>query len=413
MRVLHVIPSVAPVRGGPSQAVLEMVAALRAQKVDVEIATTNDNGTKTLDIPCNRKIFYPVSINNPDGDRVPIRFFSRKPAYGGVLSEFCFSPQLTRWLWKHIPDYDLLHVHALFSYPSTVAMAIARHHHVPYLLRPIGQLCHWSLSQSSLKKKAYLALIERANLQRAQALHFTTSQEKEEAQAMELGTQDLVIPHGIHMSEPIEQAQAKLCQQLNIPDNIPVLLFLSRLHPKKGLERLIDSLASLKQQSFYLVIAGSGSPKYEAELDRQLETAGLQDRSQRVGFVSGHLKQLLLQGSDAFMLPSHSENFGVAVLEAMAAGLPVLTTPYVALAPVIQAHQLGWICDNTVEDLSITLKQLVRELNNKREIGQRARQIVRSQFSWPSISQQLITKYQQCLTNSMSASVSAVNLETT
>ena len=397
MRVLHVIPSVAPVRGGPSQAVLEMVAALRAQNVDAEIATTNDNGPDILDVPCNEKVSYPVGGRTPDSDWVPVHFFAKQPARGGSLSEFSFSSQLTRWLWQHVPDYDLLHVHALFSYPSTAAMAIARWHRVPYLLRPIGQLCHWSLNQSAVKKKAYLALIERANLQQARAFHFTTGQEQAEAQAMALRPPGLVVPHGIHMADLIENPQVQLRQRLNIPDGVPILLFLSRLHPKKGLERLIESLAPLKQQPFHLVIAGSGSPSYEAELDRQLQTAGLQNCSQRVGFASGHLKQLLLQGSDAFVLPSHSENFGVAVLEALAAGLPVLTTPHVALAPVIQSNQLGWVCDNTVDELSSTLQQLLGELNNKSDMAQRAREVVRSQFSWSAISQQLTDKYQQCL----------------
>ena len=408
MRVLHVIPSVALVRGGPSQAVLEMVAALRAQNIDAEIATTNDNGPDVLDVPCNCEGTYPVNIDSPEIDRVPIHFFARQPVHGSSLSEFSFSTQLTRWLWQHVSDYDLLHVHALFSYPSTAAMAIARWHRVPYLLRPIGQLCHWSLNQSAVRKNMYLALIERTNLQQARALHFTTSQEKEEAQVLELRPPSVVVPHGIHMDDLIEQPQAQLRQRLNIHDGVPILLFLSRLHPKKGLERLIKALATLKQQPFHLVIAGSGSQSYEVDLDQQLQTAGLQTCSQRVGFVSGYLKQLLLQGSDAFILPSHSENFGVAVLEALAAGLPVLTTPYVALAPVVQAYRLGWVCDNTVDELSITLRQLLGELGNKHDIAQRARQVVQSQYSWPAISQQLIGKYQQCLTDS----IPALSLET-
>ena len=229
MRVLHVIPSIAPVRGGPSQAVLEMVAALRAQDVDAEIATTNDNGPDILDVPCNCRISYPVSVDSPENGRVPIHFFARQPGRGGALSEFSFSTQLTHWLWQNMPDYDLLHVHALFSYPSTVAMAIARWHRVPYLLRPIGQLCHWSLDQSAVKKKAYLALIERANLQQARALHFTTAQEKDEAQTMRLRPPGLVVPHGIHMADLIEHPQVQLRQWLNIPGDVPILLFLLNL----------------------------------------------------------------------------------------------------------------------------------------------------------------------------------------
>lgn len=384
VKILHVIPSVASIRGGPSQAILQMVKALNEQGITAEIATTNDNGSELLDVPLNHLIQY---------QELPTRFFSRFSPPNHALREFAFSATLTQWLWKNIQNYDLVHVHAIFSYPSTVAMAIARLKKVPYIVRPLGQLCQWSLDQSKAKKQLYLQLIEHANLNHAQAIHYTSEAERQEAVKLRLLTQSVVIPHGLSFAPQIEDARVHLRQKLHLPNDEPIILFLSRLHSKKGIEVLIDALALLHHQRFTFVIAGNGESEYEAAIRQYINCAGIHERTHMVGFVQGDDKDRLLQGVDLFALTSYSENFGVAVLEALAAGIPAIVTPGVALSVLVAKHQLGIVPSLDKESIADALLECLSNPQKTRVMGDRARQFILENYTWDKIASQLIETY--------------------
>ncbi|MCG9893281.1 MAG: glycosyltransferase [Thermosynechococcaceae cyanobacterium MS004] len=396
MKVLHVIPSISPVRGGPSQAVLEMVQALRQRGIEADIATTNDNGLTELDLPLHQRFEHPVT----GGGTVPVYCFPRQRSKISAVREFIISGDLRRWLKQQAKTYDLLHVHAIFSYAPTAAMAIARHQGIPYFSRPLGQLCEWSLTQSRLRKQIYLNVIERANLKGSQGLHFTAIQEQQEAAALNLNVGGFVLPHGLRMPAPIPQARLKLREQLQLPPDEPILLFMSRLHPKKGLDALIAALARLKTERFTFLLAGSGDPDYEATLNDLLRDNGLEARTRKVGFATGETKQLYLQGADLFALTSHSENFGIAVLEALAAGTPALLTPGVALAELVQQQNLGWVCDLEIQAIAEAAQTALQDAQARRDKGDRARQIVEAQYSWDSIALQLEAQYRTVLQSS-------------
>ncbi len=392
LKVLHIIPSVATVRGGPSQAVIEMVSALRSQGLDAEIATTNDNGKDLLDVPLSE-----LTDQLAEYGHVPIRFFPRFSPNIHTVREFAFSRSLTTWLWQNITEYDLVHVHAIFSYASTIAMAIARIKKVPYINRPLGQLCTWSLQQSKLRKQIYLKLIERSNLLHSQALHFTAQQELEEFNLLKLNIPSFILPHGVQIPFPIPNAQERVRKLLQIPDRFPILLFMSRIHPKKGLEYLIAALSKLKEYDFALVIAGSGEPDYISQIQDLLVTHGISDRTHLVGFVEGETKNLYLQGADLFALTSHSENFGIAAIEALASGIPVLITDGVAIAPMVQEQSIGYVTKLEINAIATKLERFFQNFDQTVPNKQNYQQIISENYSWQSISIQLAKIYKEII----------------
>ena len=213
LKVLHVIPSVAPCRGGPSKAIIEMVSALQDIGVDAEIATSNDNGDSELNIELN-------TLTNHQS--VPIRFFKRCPYKLRSLREFSYSKPFKTWLTNHIQDYDLVHVHAIFSYFSSYAMLQARRNSIPYIIRPIGQLEEWSLNQSKLKKTLYLKLIEKANIEGAGAVHFTADSERDQALARFKELNSCVIPLAVELPKQELAVTAQGADYWQISEQNPV-----------------------------------------------------------------------------------------------------------------------------------------------------------------------------------------------
>jgi glycosyltransferase involved in cell wall biosynthesis len=394
MRVLHVIPSIAPARGGPSQEVLEMVHALLSTGIDAEIVTTNDNGSNLLDVPLGQLITY---------QKVPIRFFSKFSPDFSALREFSFSWSLTTWLYGCLRNYDLIHVHAIFSYPSTSAMTVARLQGIPYIVSPLGLLCTWSLQQSAQKKQMYLQMIERQNLNHCKALHFASTLEQQEVSSLHLNPSGFVLPHGLNCPAPIANARQKLRQFLDLPKDETIFLFLSRLHPKKGLDFLLKALNKISHHQFTLVIAGQGEPGYEQELQNLVEQLGLKKRVRFVGFVGGETKDIMLQGADLFTLTSFSENFGIAVLEALAAGLPVLITPEVALADIVKAEQFGLVLPLEVDVIAYGLQYFLFNRQVYKEIGTRACSYVAQNYSWEKVAVNFAKAYEVIYNNSLSS----------
>jgi glycosyltransferase involved in cell wall biosynthesis len=382
MKLLHVIPSLAKVKGGPSQILLEVVKSLRHKGCEAEIVTTNDNGCELLDVPLYQRVEY---------EQVPVWFL---PRIFLPMKEFIFSTALTHWLGQHLKDYDLVHTHYLFSYAPTCAAFIARSQKIPYLVTPHGMLTPWALNHKRLKKQVY-SPIERHNLNQAVAIHCTTATESQDVRNFKIQTPTFVVPFGVDLPARQPQAKQRLRNRFNIPPETPVVLFLSRLHPKKRPDLLLRSLSQLAtlNRDFHLILAGSGDSDYLSYLTNLVSFLGLAKRTSMPGFVMGEDKELLIQGSDIFVLPSFSENFGLAIAEAMAAGLPAIVTPGVQIAPDIAEANAGLVVEGEVDALVGALQELLASPNRCVELGENGKRLVSRRYSWNAIAQQLASVY--------------------
>jgi glycosyltransferase involved in cell wall biosynthesis len=392
MRILYVLPSLSLKLGGPTQAALNFVINLRSQGIDCEIATTNDDGADLLDVSLSQPVVY---------CGVPVHFFHRDAR----MKEFIVSISLTKWLWQHIPDYDLIHTHYLFSYAPTVAATMARWYKVPYIMRTIGQLTPWALTQSRIKKQIYATLIERSNLNKAAAVHCTTSEEAQNVESFGISSLKIVLPLGVTFSPVISQASQQVRELYQIPKDIPIVLFLSRLHPKKRPDLLIEAISQLSQegQAVHLILAGEGDDDYTQYLKNLALSLKLNSQITFAGFVAGADKQILLQGADIFALLSYSENFGIAVAEALAAGLPVLITPDIQIASDIQSSQAGIVVSGELEEIKNALCQLLNSSELRHQLGENGKILAQTVYNWSNITEQLIQSYADILKNNSSS----------
>ena len=393
MRVLQIVPSISLIYGGPSQMVLGLSSALARQGVEVTILTTDSNGDtgqEPLDVPLNTPI---------EQDGYKIIYFRCAP-----FRRYKFSVDLLKWLNLHAATFNLAHIHALFSPVSSVAATICRRQKVPYILRPLGTLDPADLRKKRQLKQLYAAILERANLAGAAGIHFTSVQEAKVSERFGVSTRDLVIPLGVIPPQPpLKKEGTEVRQQFGIPVDVPLVLFMSRIDPKKGLNLLLPALEALLAEglNFHFVLAGTNpqDPNYEEKIKSQIETSLLRSHTTITGFVTGELKSALLQAADLFVLPSYYENFGIAVAEAMAAGTPVLISDQVHICQEVRDSESGWVGATDVSDLTKLLRIALQNPSERQRRGLYAKEYALKNYSWDAIALQTIEAYNQILSH--------------
>jgi len=406
MRILQIIPSISLVYGGPSQMVLGLSAALASQGIDVTIITTNSNGDigqLPLDVPLNQ----PIKQNG-----YQIIYFRCSP-----WRRYKFSVSLLQWLNANARQFDLAHIHAIFSPVTTLAATIARGHNLPYIIRPCGMLDPADLQKKRQLKQIYAALLEGPNLAGAAAIHFTSKEEARISERFGLEItgkmpvpqdfgvqnstgkmpvpQDLIIPLGVTTAGSF----AKRLRE----SQVPIVLFMSRIEPKKGLDLLIPALESILESGieFQFILAGSNpqDADYEAGIKVKIQHSSLAKYTTITGFVSGDRKNELLTNADLFVLPSYYENFGIAVAEAMAAGVPVAISDRVHISEDIRQAEAGWVGPLEVDAIADSIKSALLDPQERQRRGLNAKEYAKKHYNWEAIAQQTIDAYQHILSS--------------
>ena len=375
MKVLRVIPSLDATDGGPSTAARAMSTALAHAGAEVVQVATVAGG----------------SAHQDDGapqvrDGVTYRLFRRS-----LPGSYKYSRGAGAFLQRATRDFDIVHVEALFSYTTVPACRAARRAAVPYVLAPLGSLNAWSIRHRAWKKLPYFSLIERRHLRGAAALHANSETEAAALNAAGFGDRVHLIPLGVDAPAwTIPQAR---------PEGPMRLLYLSRLHPVKGLPLLFEAIAALRRGGIAatLTVAGTGQPSYERALASIVASLRLEDVVRFVGHVEGAAKEELFRHADVFALTSFQESFGLAVAEAMSYGLPVLVTDRVGIEKEVRAAGAGIVVSPDVAQIREALAALARDPVRRAEMGRKGSRLVRDRFSWENTARQLLSLYEEIL----------------
>ena len=307
---------------------------------------------------------------------------------------FAFSPQLLPALLN--ANLDLLHVHGLWMYPSVASRKWAHSTRRPYVVSSHGMLDGWAIQNAYWKKVLAGTLYERSHLQNAACLQAVSLAEVEAIRAYGLRTPICHIPYGIDLPQGPPTSRS-------YGDKSKKLLFLGRLHPKKGLLNLIHAWGrvrgskSIEGRNWVLTIAGWDQGGHEQQLKRLVLELGLADSVHFVGAKFGSDKDNLLAESDAFILPSYSEGLPVAVLEAWSYGLPVLITPACNIPEGYACHAAVQI-QPEVEAIERGLLELIAMTDSQRQnMGMQGRRLVEEQFTWDRAARDMVAVYRWVL----------------
>lgn len=355
--------------------------ALAARGADVTTVTTDHDGQgRRLGVTCGTPIAEPHAT----------RWY-----FPVDVGFYTVSFGLARWLASNVGDFDVVHVHALFSFAPGAAAWLARKAGVPYVVRPLGVLAKYGMTQRrpALKKLSF-ALFERRLLESAAAVQFTSRFEQNGAAALGLKCNDVLIPLGID----VEAAPRRNAPAPGAPFE---LLFIGRIDPIKNLEGLIAALASLHAShlAVNLKIAGEGETGYVGSLKAQAERHGVSSAIEWLGHVDGERKMQLLRNASAFTLPSHSESFGIAAVEALAAGLPCVVSRQVAIADDIADGNAGIVTETDAVSIAAGIRTLIARSDRHAAMSAAAHRLAASRFSRDMMGERLVSLYETIAAN--------------
>jgi glycosyltransferase involved in cell wall biosynthesis len=305
-----------------------------------------------------------------------------------------FSFSFARAMRANACSFDVVHVHAVWNFCTYWTMRAAYEAHVPYVVAPQGSFEPWALAQSAMKKRLLGPLTEVPLFNRAAALQALTETEAVQFRRYGLTAPAVIVPNGVDPAK-FDRCAPPLARQLGLTPGMATLLFMSRVHPKKGLDLLLAAFALIAAAlpRLTLIVAGNdGGSGYAAELKRLAVSLGIGERCRFVGEVRGEAKLDMLAGADAFVLPSHSEGLPVAAIEAMAAALPVILSPGCNL-PEVASAGAGLIVEPSPEILSCAIGRMFADPDAARAMGESGRRLVASSFTWQRIASETLEIY--------------------
>lgn len=379
LSVLHVVASINLNTGGPAASVTGLVGALTRCGVHASLAALDyaEHGP-------------PIAVN-------AARLLQVVPtAMGKRLRGWSpsFEAKLSR---EANAGLDVIHNHGIWMYPGIYARRIAKQSGLPLVISPRGMLDAWALNRSSVRKAVASALYERTNLRAACVFHATSDAEAAGIRSHGLHQPIAVIPNGVEIPDASDKISRDILES-RYPElrERRWLLFLGRIHPKKGIDMLLDAWRDLRAEhpDWYLIIAGPDLENFSAEFAPSART-GTQTCNEVtfVGMLEGEAKRSALHNADLFVLPTRSENFGIAIAEALAAGVPVVTTTAAPWSALASRHCGWWVAPETTAIADALREGMAKSAHELEAMGRRGREFVSQHYAWDAIGAQMADVY--------------------
>lgn len=347
MKILHVVPSYKPayVYGGTIESVARLCEALAHAGEEVTVYTTNANGKEELDVATGKEQLV---------DGVKVFYFKR------IFSDpYYIAPSLWKQLYRNCKNYDVVHIHSWWNMIVIVATLICTMRRVKTIVSPRGMFSDYVLNHSKQQLKRLIHLGLGRWLLKKNRFHATSEAEYKECAALIPGWKGFVIPNIIWLP-PLRLAR---------PEHACfTIIFLSRIHPKKGLELLMEALSHLSEPCM-LKIAGFGDEQYMQQLKKKADLLGVSEKIEWLGWRNRDEKFSTLLQADLFALTSYNENFGNVVIEALYAGTPVLVSSEVGACNFVEVYNLGWICKPEINSIVQQLQQAMADTEKRKHIN--------------------------------------------
>ena len=351
MRIVNIVRSLDPAMGGPTRSVKGLCRALSLSGVDVTLWVLN--GVHEFENPCGVHILY-----------------GRRPG-------------LTR--------YDLAHVHGIWAIDNHKAVKSCIAAKVPYLISPRGMLDPWSLSVKKWKKKLAMLLYQGRDLKRASAFHATAQDESDHIRQLGFRQPIIIVPNGVEFPGVMPE------KTWGDPLYNHTAIFLSRLHPGKGLLDLAEAWARVRPIGWRMLVVGPDSYGHKKDVVARLNQLGVARDWQFVGGLDDDKKWAAYRSADLLIHPSVSENFGITIAEGLAAGLPVIATKGTPWSD-LETRGCGWWIDVGVAPLEAALRKAIDASDMTRhDMGERGRALVSEKYTWEAIARKMICGYEEVL----------------
>ncbi len=377
MRIVHYINSTATAVGGPARFALDAARLMADAGHDFTLLSWDTSGApkEWLDDGHSR-----CSASKGVAGGLP-----SVCAMGSPRRDFMFGMSAMRSLRDHLRRADVLHLHGVFDPSNVQVAAIAKAMGVPYVVTSHGMLDDWCMAQKAFKKRAFMSVVGRRYLDGAARVHFTAQAERDQSMAWCPDSAETIVPYLFDLEPyrdlPGRQLAEKRFEFLREKDE-PTVLFLSRLHHKKGPELLIQAASMLRQWGIKgkVALAGMGEAEYISSLQSLATSLGIAEDVRLLGPVAGAEKVSLYQSADLFVLPTSQENFGLVLIEAMASGTPLITTKGVDIWKDLEGSGGAEIVDQRPEQLAGSIAALLQDRVRREDMASKARPWVFNTF---------------------------------